>query len=299
MRYPKNQLDLEHMFQSEQDCIDYLFEIKYSDGFVCDICLNKTYWKNNRGLFVCQCCKHEHSITANTIFHKSKLSLTLLFRAIWWMIGQKNGVSAKGLQKILGLGSYETAWNWLHKFRRLMYNPNRDKLSETVEVDETYLGGTKPGKRGRGAEGKVKVAVAVEVKDNGTGRIRFETIEDVTSKSLLNFIKKNVYKGSTIITDDWTAYKNVPKCGYKFRTQSMKKKMEKEDVLPNAHRAISLLKRWLIGTHQNYTSADKLQYYLDEFTFRYNRRKSKSRGLLFYRIIEQSVIHSPVKNSEL
>jgi transposase-like protein len=294
-----NQLELEQMFQTEDDCIGYLFEIRYKEGFVCAACLNKTYWKNNRGLFVCKSCNHEHSITANTIYHKSKLPLQLLFRAIWWMIAQKNGVSAKGLQKILGLGSYETAWNWLHKFRRLMNAPNRTKLSEIVEVDETYIGGSKPGKRGRGADGKVIVAIAVEVKEKATGRIRFGIIEDVTSRSLLNFIKDNVYKGSTIITDDWIAYKNVTKCGYKHRIESTTKDMDKEEVLPNAHRAISLLKRWLIGTHQNYTSKDKLQYYLDEFTFRYNRRTSKSRGLLFYRIIEQSVIHSPVSNADI
>lgn len=147
MRYPKNQLDLEQMFQTEEDCIDYLFEIRYKDGFVCDTCLNKTYWKNSRGLYVCKLCNHEHSITANTIFHKSKLPLKVLFYAIWWMIAQKNGVSAKGIQKILGVGSYETAWNWLHKIRRLMNAPNRDKLSGIVEVDETYIGGCKQGKK--------------------------------------------------------------------------------------------------------------------------------------------------------
>lgn len=154
-------------------------------------------------------------------------------------------------------------------------------------------------KRGRGAEGKVIVAVAVEVKENVTGRIRLEIISDVTSESLLSFIKNNIYKSSTIITDDWISYKNVTKCGYKHKIESMKKKSKEEDKQPYAHRAISLLKRWLIGTHQNYTSEEKLQYYLDEFTFRYNRRTSRSRGLLFYRIIEQSVMHSPVRNIDL
>jgi len=287
------------MFQTESDCISYLFDIKYRNGFLCSICLNSTYWKNKRGLWVCQNCNHEHSITANTIFHKSKLPLSILFRAIWWMIAQKNGVSAKGLQKILGVGSYETAWNWLHKFRRLMNLPDRDKLSEIVEVDETYIGGCKTGKRGRGAEGKVIVAVAIEVQDQVTGRIRLEPIKDVTNKSLLPFIRNNIYKGSTVITDGWSAYKNVTKSGYNHIIESKKVRLDNEELLPNVHRAISLLKRWLIGTHQNYTSVEKLKYYLDEFTFRYNRRTSRSRGLLFYRIIEQSVCHSPVRNIDL
>jgi transposase-like protein len=215
------------------------------------------------------------------------------------MIAQKNGVSAKGLQKILGVGSYETAWNWLHKFRRLMNLPDRDKLSEIVEVDETYIGGCKTGKRGRGAEGKVIVAVAIEVQDQVTGRIRLEPIKDVTNKSLLPFIRNNIYKGSTVITDGWSAYKNVTKSGYNHIIESKKVRLDNEELLPNVHRAISLLKRWLIGTHQNYTSVEKLKYYLDEFTFRYNRRTSRSRGLLFYRIIEQSVCHSPVRNIDL
>ena len=211
----------------------------------------------------------------------------------------KNGVSAKGLQKILGIGSYETAWNWLHKFRRLMIIPDRNKLSDIVEVDETYVGGARSGKRGRGAEGKVVVFIAVEVKDFGTGRVRIEPKLDVTSDSIQLFIRNNVYMGSTIISDGLNSYKNITKAGYKHKIETNKSKLDDEELLPNVHRVASLLKRWLIGTHQNYASEDKLKYYLDEFTFRYNRRTSNSRGLLFYRIIEQSVIHQPVKNLEL
>jgi transposase-like protein len=299
MRYPQHQLDFESLFQTEDDCISYLFGIRYKDGFICSSCSNTTYWKNIRGLFICQLCNHEHSITANTIFHKSKLSLLIHFRAIWWMIAQKNGVSAKGLQKILGLGSYRTAWVWLHKFRRLMLLPDRDKLSGIVEVDEAYVGGCRRGKRGRGSEGKVIVAIAIEKKDKATGRVRMEPVIDASSDSLLSFIKNNVYKGSTIITDEWPSYNNLPKCGYKHKTESKKNIEGDDNVLPDVHRAIALLKRWLIGTHQNYTSSDNLRYYLDEYTFRYNRRTSGSRGLLFYRIIEQSMNHSPVKNDSL
>jgi transposase-like protein len=238
-------------------------------------------------------------MTANTIFHKSKLPLPILFRAIWWMIAQKNGVSAKGLQKILGIGSYRTAWIWLHKFRRLMILPERNKLAGEIEVDEAYVGGCKSGKRGRGSEGKVLVAVAIEVKDKGTGRLRMEPIKNASGKSLLGFIKRNTYKGSTIITDDWKSYYNLPRCGYCHKIDGKADKSDSDETLPNVHRAIALLKRWLIGTHQNYTSVENLNHYLDEFVFRYNRRKSGSRGLLFYRILEQSMTHSPVQNHEI
>ncbi len=215
------------------------------------------------------------------------------------MIAQKNGVSAKGLQRILGIGSYQTAWTWLHKYRRLMVLPDRAKLSDIVEVDETYVGGKKAGKRGRGAEGKVIVAIAVETRDKATGRVRLSVVDDVTSTSLIQFVKDNVYKGSTVITDDWGSYNNLPKFGYKHQIQTATKKLDDVEILPNVHRVASLLKRWLLGTHQNYASDGKLQHYLNEFAFRYNRRTSKKRGLLFHRIIEQSVNHSPIRNTDV
>ena len=299
MRYPIDQLEFEQAFSTEDNCISYLMGCRYSDGFQCFNCGNITYWKNLRGLLICKICRHEHSVTANTIFHQSKLPISLHFRAIWWMIAQKNGVSAKGLQKILGIGSYQTAWTWLHKYRKLMVLPERSKLSDIVEVDETYVGGKKSGKRGRGAEGKLIVAIAVETMDKATGRVRLSVVNDVTSITLTSFVKENVYKGATVITDDWGSYNNLHKCGYRHQIQTATKKSDDVEVLPNVHRVASLLKRWLLGTHQNYASNEKLQYYLDEFAFRYNRRTSKKRGLIFYRIIEQSVIHSPVRNTDV
>jgi transposase-like protein len=299
MRYPYNQLDFERMFSSEDKCQSYLFECRYPNGFTCSKCSNTEFWKNSRDIYVCKFCKHEHSITANTIFHQSKLPLMIHFRAIWWMMAPRTGVSAKGLQKILGIGSYQTAWAWLHKYRKLMIIPDRNKLSDIVEVDETYVGGEKSGKRGRGAEGKVIVAIAVETRDRATGRVRLSVVEDVSSQSLMQFVKDNVYSGSTVITDNWNSYNNLPKAGYKHSIQTATKKLDDIELLPNAHRVASLLKRWLLGTHQNFVSNEKLTHYLDEFVFRYNRRTSKHRGLLFYRIIEQSVIHCPVRNEDV
>ena len=214
---------------------------------------------------------------------------------MWWIIAQKNGVSAKGLQRILGIGSYETAWVWLHKFRRIMVLSDREKLSGLIEVDETLVGGKKSGKRGRGAEGKVLVVIAVEVKKFGTGRVRLSLILDASRKPLNQFIKENICKNSSITTDGWKGYVDLKKMGYVHEISNETTLSDGEEVLPNVHRIASLLKRWLLGTHQSYMTKNHLQYYLDEFVFRHNRRKSKSRGLLFYSLIKQAVANKPIE----
>ena len=238
-------------------------------------------------------------VTNGTIFHKSTKPLLIWFRAIWWMVAQKNGVSAKGLQKILGLGSYQTAWTWLHKFRRLMVLSGRSKLQGTIEVDEVFIGGKKSGKRGRGAEGKSLVAVAVEIKGKKTGRVRLSKIPNASSESLNEFITNNIEKSSKVITDGWNGYNDLNQIGYIHEIQNSLVKNGEENILPNVHRIASLLKRWLLGTHQSYLNKNKLEYYLDEYVFRYNRRTSTSRGLLFLRLIEQAVMTPPVSYKEI
>ena len=295
MKIPKNQLEFEKMFSDENQCLNYLQELRFPDGYSCRKCKHNEHWLNNRGLLVCKKCKDELSLITGTIFQNSKKPLVLIFRALWWMVAQKNGVSASGLQRVLGLGSYRTAWTWLHKFRRLMVFPGRDKLSGIVEVDETLVGGKKSGKRGRGAEGKLLVVIAIEIVDMGTGRVRMSQIPDASGNSLKKFIEENIEKGSTLITDGWKGYSGISKKGYKHVIDDKTKKLEAEEVLPNIHRIASLLKRWLLGTHQNFVGEKYLSYYLDEYTFRYNRRKSHSRGLLFQRLVEQGVKHEPVE----
>ncbi len=295
MKIPRNQIEFEKMYTTEEQCLDYLKELRFPQGYSCRKCHHKEYWLNNRGIMVCKNCKDELSITSGTIFHRSKLPLTVIFRALWWMVAQKNGVSAVGLQRILGLGSYRTAWGWLHKFRRLMVFPGRNKLSGIIEIDETLVGGRKAGKRGRGAEGKSLVAIAVEVMGKGTGRTRMSLIPDASKKSLGNFINENIEAGSILITDGWKGYTGISKKGYSHKIEEKTKMLDGQEILPNVHRIASLLKRWLLGTHQNYIGKGYLSYYLDEYTFRYNRRKSNSRGLLFQRLIEQGVLHEPVE----
>lgn len=295
METPKNQMNFEKMFTTEEQCLAYLQDFRFPNGYSCRKCSHTSYWVNKRGLLICKYCKDELSLTAGTIFHRSKLPLTTIFRALWWMVAQKNGVSAVGLQRVLGLGSYRTAWTWLHKFRRLMVVPGRDRLSGDIEVDETLVGGKKTGKRGRGAEGKSLVVIAIEIMKKGTGRVRLSIIPDASKRSLTKFIKENIEEGSTLITDGWKGYTGISKKGYQHIIEEKAKMINGHKVLPNVHRIASLLKRWLLGTHQNFIGEQYLSYYLDEYTFRHNRRKSHSRGLLFQRLIEQAVIHEPVE----
>ena len=216
------------------------------------------------------------------------------FRAIWWLVGQKNGASALGLKNILGLGSYRTAWAWLHKLRRAMVTPNRDRLSGIIEVDETYIGGEKPGKRGRGAAGKALVVIAAEIDGKRIGRIRLRRVQDASGESLERAVQDAAREKSVIRTDAWNGYNRVRRLGYIHEVVRDQIGEPGEDLLPYCHRVAALLKRWLLGTHQGAVSHEHLDYYLDEFTFRFNRRTSKHRGKLFYRLLQNAVCVEPV-----
>lgn len=212
---------------------------------------------------------------------------------MWHITGQKYGANALGLQRVLDLGSYHTAWEWLHKLRRAMVRPGRDLLSGNVEVDETYVGGKKPGKRGRGAAGKALVGIAVEDKgEEGIGRIRLVHLEDASSDNLTRFVQGIVQPGSTIRTDDWIGYGRLPEAGFRHVVVGSKE-------LKLAHLIAALLKRWLLGTYQGAVRPSHLAYYLDEFTFRFNRRTSASRGKLFYRLVQQAMMVDPAPAATL
>jgi transposase-like protein len=215
---------------------------------------------------------------------------------VWYVTNQKHGVSALGLKQALGLGSYQTAWTMLHKLRRAMVRPGRDRLTRIVEVDETYIGGGEPGKRGRQTDKKAIVVVAVEVKEpRGFGRVRLRRVPNVTGESLLSFICDVVEPGSVVRTDGWRGYNKVSVNGYHHERTVLSCTGDPAHVaMPGVHRISALLKRWLLGIHQGAVSLEHLDYYLDEYTFRFNRRTSRSRGLLFYRLLEQAVVTEPV-----
>jgi transposase-like protein len=243
----------------------------------------------------CQECGHQTSVTAGTIFQDTRKPLVDWFRAMYWLASQKNGASALGLQRVLGLGSYKTAWTWLHKLRRAMVRPSRDRLSGRVEVDETYLGGMEEGKRGRQTERKSLIVIAAQEDGPGIGRIRMKRIPDASAESLIGFAQEAIQPGSTVHTDGWLGYIPLEENGYAHEITFLKGKKESaSELMPRVHRIASLLKRWILGTHQGAVSHEHLEYYLDEFTFRFNRRRSANRGKLFYRLVQQAVAIDPV-----
>lgn len=296
--YPNTLLEFENLFATEDACRRYLFQLRWAEGFSCPRCSHQKAWETNRGLYRCNHCDYQTSVTAGTIFQDTRKPLRLWFRAIWHLTGQKSGGSALGLQRVLGLKRYETTWTWLHKLRTAMVRPGRDNLSGVVEVDETYLGGKKPGKRGRGAEGKTLILIAAQENDNHIGRIRLRRVDNASSDSLVAALTGMVEPGSTIRTDGWTGYKKLAALGYTHLVVRQHIDIG-DNLLPSANRVASLLKRWLMGTHQGAVRPSHIDYYLDEFTFRFNRRTSRSRGKLFYRLVQQAVQVNPITRKDI
>lgn len=287
--YPKTLAEFEERFSTEDACRGYLYSLRWPDGFVCPRCGQQKAWRMGNGLHRCIACDYKTSVTSGTIFERTKKPLTDWFRVIWWVTGQKYGASAKGLQRMLGIGSYETAWLWLHKLRRAMVRQGRDRLSGNIEVDETFVGGEKhDGKRGRGASGKSLVLMVVQRDGKKLGRIRLKLIVDASAESLESAIEETVEVGSLIRTDGWAGYNQICNRGYVHEV--VRKDAEVgNNLLPACNLVASLLKRWLGGTLQGAVSHEHLKYYLDEFTFRFNRRTSRYRGKLFYRLLQQTV----------
>jgi len=291
--YPQTLADFEQWFATEDACREFLFKLRWPEGFVCPRCQGRKGWSTTRDLLVCPACGYQASLTAGTLFQDTRKPLMVWFRAMWWVTSQKNGASALGLQRVLGLGSYHTAWTWLHKMRRAMVRPGRDRLSGIVEVDETYLGAIEQGVRGRGLGSKALIVVAAEEHGRGIGRIRMRRILDASAASLQPFIVDSVEAGSTVHSDGWKGYLGLEQKGFGHQVTVGRALASPEDLLPRIHLVISHLKRWLLGTHQGAVSNEHLDYYLDEFTFRFNRRASKYRGKLFYRLLEQAVAVDP------
>jgi transposase-like protein len=292
--YPRTLPEFEARFSSGQACREYLFPLRWPGGFWCPRCGGAKAWPLRSVLWHCAGCGYQVSVTAGTIFQDTHTPLTVWFRAMWWVTTQKNGVSALSLQRVLGLGSYQTAWAWLHKLRRAMVRPGRDRLAGTVEVDETYLGGMERGVRGRQTEKKALIVVAAQEDGRGIGRIRMRRIPDASAESLMPFVRDSIEPGSLVHTDAWLGYEPLKKNGYRHRITFLRGQAKSpSELLPRVHRIISLLKRWLLGTHHGAVSSEHLEYYLDEFTFRFNRRTSGSRGKLFFRLVQQAVAVEP------
>jgi transposase-like protein len=300
--YPRNRLEFDRFFPDEGSCLAYLEGLRWPGGFVCPRCEERNApWRSSRGLLVCRACQAHVSVVSGTIFHRTRTPLRTWFLAAWQITSQKYGANALGLQRDLGLRSYQTAWAWLHKFRRAMLRPGRDRLDGIIEVDEAYVGGVEEGTRGRQTETKTIVAIAVEVVDEKRlGRVRMHPVPDVGAASLGAFVRDVVESGATVLTDGWSGYARLASLGYDHIVINQSASPDPAHVLlPGPHRVASLVKRWLLGTYQGGAASAQLPYYLDEFTFRFNRRTSRARGLLFYRLIEQAVATPHIPTAQL
>jgi transposase-like protein len=294
--YPRNWHELLEWFPDEDSCLRYLERLRWGAGFACRFCgtAGGDWWQMADGLRRCAACRSETSVTAGTIFAGTRTPLVSWFAVIWYVVNQKQGVSALGLQRVLGFGSYQTAWAWLHKLRRAMVIPGRELLAGAVEVDESYFGARRPGAAGRGVTGKPIVAIAVEDRGEASGRVRMRRIPDVTKATLTDFVLDHIARGAEVRTDGWQGYFDVGRHPFTHVVTNLSASGDPAHVaMPHVHRVASLVQRWLLGTHQGAISHDQLDYYLDEFTFRFNRRRSRHRGLLFYRLLEGAVAADP------
>jgi len=231
--------------------------------------------------------------------HGTRKPLVMWFKAMWWFTTRKSGVNAINLQDLLGLGSYNTAWLWLQKLRSCTVRKGREKLGGYIEADEFYIGGQKSGKRGRGAEHKCAVAIALEQKNPKLGRVRLQVIDDCSAGQLVPFVQANVAPGSRITTDGWPGYSTLQGSGYAHRRMLQNKAENRESVMPGVHLVISLIKRLVLGTFQGRFEKKYLQRYLDEYAFRFNRRTSKSVGKKFLRIVQQAVATPAITRKQI
>jgi len=305
VHYPRSVGEFQAWFATDADCLDYLEWLRWPEGFVCPRCEHASGWGVADGRYKCASCGARTSVTAGTLFDRRRTPLTVWFTACWMFATQKDGISAQSLQRSLEIGSYVTAWAMLHRLRSVLVRPGRDRLAGTVEVDETYIGGEEPGLRGGRAKGKkALVGIAVEVTEpRGLGRCRMTILRDGSATSLHPFVTGHVEPGARIITDGWMGYRGIDKLGYTHEPRSQRaaaaRGHDPGELLPAVHRVASLAKRWLLGTHQGSVGETHLQSYLDEFVFRFNRRRSRSRGLVFYRVIELAISHDPVRYRDL
>lgn len=298
--YPRTLQEFEEWFSSEAACIDYLRRVRWPRGFKCPGCGGNSSWSTSRGHLRCKKCQRQTSVTAGTVFEGTRKPLRVWLQTMWYVTTQKHGISALGIQRVLGFGSYQTAWAWLHKLRRSMVRPGRDRLCGEVEVDETYVGGVEAGVSGRETETKSIVMIAAEVRGRLIGRIRMARVEDVSAESLVPFVQLTVQEGSMVRTDGWRSYDGLKKAGYDHRPKPISGSGDPAHVvMPRVHRVAALLDRWWLGIYQGGISARHLDYYLDEFTFRFNRRGSRARGMLFYRLVQQALQVDPAPYKRL
>ncbi len=286
--FPKTLPEFERRFSSESACRSYLLEARWGGKPRCGKCAHARVYALSSGLWECASCGHQTSLTAGTPMEGTRKDLRVWFRAIWEVVSRKNGISGKDLQRVMGFGSYKTAWTWLQKIRRCLVRSEREPLRGSVQVDEGYLGGRGEGnQRGRSIEVKEVIMVAAESDD---GRVRLEHAPAADGARIGNFLKRQVAEDATVVTDGCSIYTQKALAGRTHGVHIQKTSdRTKQDALQVCHWTLANLKRWWLGTHHGAISAKHLQAYLDEFTFRHNRRKTKGVGRLVARAIENLV----------
>jgi len=299
--YPNTYRSFVEMFPDNASCAAYLIKLRWPNGFICPACKMATTPRHgSRGRLTCPLCGHRTYAQAGTIFDKTRTPLMTWFEAAWHVSTAKNGLSAKTLERTLGT-KYRVAWTMLQRFRVAMVDTERKQLSGNVEVDETFIGGVKQGgKRGRGSEKSI-VVIAIEIIDpKGFGRVRMRHIPDASGESLIPFVCDVVAPNSAVHTDGWSGYNGLSEHGFIRKITVQSSSGDPSHVsMPGVHRIASLLKRWILGTHQGSVVPEHLQSYLEEFTFRFNRRTSRSRGLVFRRLLERAVTTGPVTENDV
>ena len=305
--YPRTWKQFMNFFASEHSCQQYLERVRWPGGFVCRRCgVCEAPYRASRGRLMCRACRYQASVCAGTIFDKTRTPLRTWLAAAWYLTNQKQGVSALGLQRVLGLGSYETAWAMLHRLRRAMVRPDREALSGRVEIDETYL---PLGDRqapdlpttSKSHTTQLLVGIAVERRGRaGFGRVRLRHLVRDSEAYVLPFVLAAIAPGSEVHSDGSAAYRSLSERGYTHHPHVMLGSARKaHQLLPGVHRVASLLQRWILDTHHGAVQPSHLDDYLDEFAFRFNRRSSRSRDLLFFRLLQQAMRTDPLTYNAL
>jgi len=290
--FPRTLREFQARFATEAACRAYLAASRWPEGYRCPRCTHTTAFElAARGLWQCKACGHQTSVTAGTVLHRTRTSLREWFWAAYLVTTHTPGMSALQLQRQLGLGRYETAWTMLHKLRRAMLRPQRERLREKVEVDETYLGNQDGLRGGRELGDRALVVAAVEVRGRASGRVRLQMVPDASGPSLTGFVTANVEPGATVITDGWQGYAPLSRLGYRHRPTTQSRPERAEIILPRVHRGFGNLKTWLRGTHHGVDNKH-LPAYLDEFTFRFNRRRTPMAA--FQSLLGLTGAHAPV-----
>jgi len=296
--FPRTLAQFQRRFASEEACRAYLAVSRWPDGYRCPRCQNgEALELPGRRLWRCLACGYDTSVTAGTILHRTRTPLTQWFWAAYLVTTHTPGLSALQLQRQLGIPRYETVWVMLHKLRRAMVRPEREPLHTEVEVDEAYVGGPEVGLRGgRELGNKALVVAAVEIRGKGSGRVRLQVVPDASGPSLTGFVKANVEAGTVVRTDGWQAYTALSGMGYRHRPRTQGDRRRGSKILPRVHRVFGNLQTWLRGTHHG-VGHKHLQVYLDEFAFRFNRRRTPQAA--FQTLLGLGAQRSPTTYQEL